>query len=300
MDISFLDGIRPKVVTMRIKRAVDMYGKWQDDEYVFTYIAGGSAEFFLGGNRFFLKTGDMIVMPPKAAHIIASKGDEPLVQYIFHFDYYDTPDPEIPWGSNVFVATVTDAEKYDVCNNYLRMYKEYDEKRPGYRTMLTGIALQLLVPYFRSAGSLTQPDRNDAKTKSWVHIENAVSYIYKNLCATELDNQQIADAVGVSANYLTKLFQDHLGISLHTYMLNIRIERAKQLMYKDNKSLTEVAYQCGFSGIHVFSKIFKKIVGMSPSKFLENSVLKAPITSYEKSLQLSEEYQMKGTTQNVD
>jgi len=281
VDISFLDDIRPNVVTMRIKRAVDMYGKWQDDEYVFTYVAGGSAEFFVGGNRFFLKTGDMIVLPPKAAHIIASKGDEPLVQYIFHFDYYDTPEHDIPWGNNVFVATATDAEKYDVCNNYLRMYKEYDDKRPGYKTMLTGIALQLLVPYFRSAGNLAEPEENDAKTKSWVHIENAVSYIYKNLCDTGLDNRQIADAVGVTANYLTKLFQDHLGISLHTYMLNIRIERAKQLMYKDNKSLTEVAYLCGFSGIHVFSKIFKKIVGMSPSKFLENSVLKAPITQYE-------------------
>jgi len=281
MDISFLEGIRPRVVTMRIKRAVDMYGKWQDDEYVFTYITGGGAEFFVGGNRYFLKTGDAIVLPPKAAHIIASKGDEPLVQYIFHFDYYDTPEREIPWGNNVFVATMSEAEKYDVCNNYLRMYKEYDERRPGYQAMLTGIALQLLVPYFRWADSLEQPEKGDAKTKSWVHIENAVSFIYKNLCETELDNQQIADAVGVSANYLTKLFQDHLGISLHTYMLNIRIERAKQLMYKENKSLTEVAYLCGFSGIHVFSKIFKKIVGMSPSKFLENSVLKAPITQYE-------------------
>ncbi|MEA5144760.1 MAG: helix-turn-helix transcriptional regulator, partial [Candidatus Limiplasma sp.] len=165
--------------------------------------------------------------------------------------------------------------------NYLRMYKEFDEQRPGYRAMLTGIALQLLVPYFRASGNVAESRRGDAKTKSWVHIENAVSYIYKNLCQTELDNQQIASAVGVSANYLTKLFQDQLGISLHTYMLNIRIERAKQLMYKDNKSLTEVAYLCGFSGIHVFSKIFKKIVGMSPSKFLENSVLKAPITQYE-------------------
>ncbi|MEA4998218.1 MAG: AraC family transcriptional regulator [Candidatus Limiplasma sp.] len=281
MDISFLEDIRPNVVTMRIKRAVDMYGKWQDDEYVFTYIAGGSAEFFVNGGRFFLKTGDMIVLPPKAAHIIASKGDEPLVQYIFHFDYFDAPDREIPWGNNVFVATANEGEKYDLSNNYLRMYKEFDEQRPGYRAMLTGIALQLLVPYFRASGNVAESRRGDAKTKSWVHIENAVSYIYKNLCQTELDNQQIASAVGVSANYLTKLFQDQLGISLHTYMLNIRIERAKQLMYKDNKSLTEVAYLCGFSGIHVFSKIFKKIVGMSPSKFLENSVLKAPITQYE-------------------
>ena len=281
MDISFLESIRPNVVTMRIKRAVDMYGKWQDDEYVFTYIAGGSAEFFVSGNRYFLKTGDMIVLPPKAAHIIASKGEEPLVQYIFHFDYYATPEQEIPWGNNVFVATASEAERYDVRNNYLRMFKEYDEQRPGYRAMLTGIALTLLVPYFRAAGDLPAENAGDAKTKSWVHIENAVAYINQHLADPELDNQQIAQAVGVSANYLTKLFQDHLGISLHTYMLNIRIERAKAMMYKENRSLTEVAYRCGFSGIHVFSKIFKKIVGMSPSKFLENSVLKAPITSYE-------------------
>ena len=124
---------------------------------------------------------------------------------------------------------MSEAEKYDVCNNYLRMYKEYDERRPGYQAMLTGIALQLLVPYFRWADSLEQPEKGDAKTKSWVHIENAVSFIYKNLCETELDNQQIADAVGVSANYLTKLFQDHLGISLHTYMRPNKAKPAERL-----------------------------------------------------------------------
>lgn len=289
MDISFLNEIRPNVVTMRIKRAVDMYGKWQDDEYVFTYLAGGSAEFFVGGSRYFLQTGDMIVLPPKAAHIIASKGEEPLVQYIFHFDYFDAADREIPWGNNVFVATLSDTEKYDVRNNYLRMYKEYDEQRPGYKAMLTGIALTLLVPYFRAAGTLSQTESADAKSKSWVHIENAVSYINKHLEDVDLDNKRIADAVGVSTNYLTKLFQDHLSISLHTYQLNIRIERAKKLMYRENRSLTEVAYLCGFTGIHVFSKIFKKIVGMSPSKFLENSVLKAPITSYEPSAHTQED-----------
>jgi len=281
VDISFLDGIRPKVVTMRIKRAVDMYGKWQDDEYVFTYIAGGSAEFFVCGGRYFLKTGDMIVMPPKAAHIIASKGEEPLVQYIFHFDYYEDADREIPWGNSVFVATASDAEKYDVRNSFLRMYKEYSEQRPGYQAMLTGLAMPLLVTYFRGAGESQQPKENDKMTKSWVHIENAVEYINKHLSEGVLDNTEIADAVGVSANYLTKLFQDHLGFSLHTYMLNIRIEMAKRLMYKENKSITEVAYLCGFSGIHVFSKTFKKIVGLSPSKFLENSVLKDRITNNE-------------------
>ena len=275
MDWTF--DLHPRVVVMRIKRACDLHGEWQDDEHVFTYIASGSAEFLVSGERFQLKTGDVIVLPPYAPHTIASRSDEPLVQYIFHFTTGGADGTESPWGSRVAAVTLTDAERYDMRNAYLRMYKEYSERRPGYQAALTGLALTMLVPYLRGMDEQLAPAATERKDKAWIHIEKAVEYINKHLQNDELANEEIAAAIHVSANYLTKLFQEHLGFSLHAYVLNQRVEKAKSLLYGEPISITEVAYRCGFSGIHVFSKTFKRIVGMTPSEFLESSVLKGAL-----------------------
>ncbi|OYP21798.1 hypothetical protein CG709_07675 [Lachnotalea glycerini] len=86
------------------------------------------------------------------------------------------------------------------------------------------------------------------------------------------ENNTIASDIGVSPNYLTKVFQEYLGMSLHKYILNIKIEKAQQILLAGNANVTETAEKCGFSSIHVFSKTFRNIVGISPSEFLNQNV----------------------------
>ena len=92
-----------------------------------------------------------------------------------------------------------------------------------------------------------------------------------------MDNDSIAAAIGVTPNYLTGIFQSHLGISLHRYVTNIKIDRARQMLLKSDLNITEVARQTGFSGIHVFSKTFKNLIGVSPSQFLDEMVSREQI-----------------------
>ena len=92
-----------------------------------------------------------------------------------------------------------------------------------------------------------------------------------------MDNDSIAAMIGVTPNYLTGIFQSHLGISLHRYVTNIRIDRARQMLLKSDLNITEVARQTGFSGIHVFSKTFKNLIGVSPSQFLDEMVSREQI-----------------------
>ena len=111
---------------------------------------------------------------------------------------------------------------------------------------------------------------------SWVHIENAVSYIYKNLCETELDNQQIAEAVGVSANYLTKLFQDHLGISLHTYMpfINEDVTICKNV-FLCNRQQTQFTLMLLMPHTPFRTAVVSKALGVSRLSFAPENALQA-------------------------
>lgn len=153
------------------------------------------------------------------------------------------------------------------------MLREFEDRKPCRNVLLKAGCMQLLTYTFRSYMSedriylRTQPKQ----TKSWIHIENAIKYINECKLDYELDNDTIAERIGVSPNYLTRIFQEHLGMSLHRYIINVKIERAQKNMLSGNVNITEAAEEAGFSSVHVFSKTFKNLFGISPSEFLNQN-----------------------------
>ena len=81
---------------------------------------------------------------------------------------------------------------------------------------------------------------------------------------------EIAAECGVSECYFRRLFQEYSGESPMAFRQRHRIERAKQLLLSDEQyTIGEVARELGFSDIYHFSKTFKNVCGVSPSKFIE-------------------------------
>lgn len=68
-------------------------------------------------------------------------------------------------------------------------------------------------------------------------------------------------------NYLSHLFSSVEGVTIEQYLIHQKIERAKELLVYDESSLTEIAYQLGYSSVAHLSRQFKKITGMTPSVF---------------------------------
>lgn len=273
-----------------------MSGKWKDIDNVFTYIASGSADFILDGSRCSLHAGNAIIIPPFMTHVIISKGTETLIQYIVHFDFQESEErkclvhkdvldederhmtvseQENVLNGQAVIAKIPEADRNQMIYGYLNLLKEFDDNRLGKNLILKAGCTELIVATLRNCVEVRgEQDRNRKKTKSWIHIENAIDYILGCELTENLSNERIASAIGVSTNYLTSIFQTHLGVSLHKYVVNVRIERAQQMMLSGKVNVTETANQTGFSSIHVFSKTFKNILGISPSQFMDEIVTK--------------------------
>ena len=295
VDLSEFKDISPYVRMMRLKRAAALTGKWRDIDNVFTYIAAGSGDFVVDGIRYSLHTGNAIIFPPYKTHLIISQGDEPLVQYIMHFDFFESmervrlihkdvldeddhlsviPEHEQLLDQKVFIAEIPESERNDMMRRYLCLMREFQEERPGKGMLLKAGCIEILINTLRCSKTIEESkvDKDAKKTKSWLHIENAIAYINGCNLQGELDNDSIANAIKVSPNYLTKVFQEYLGLSLHKYIVNIKIEKAQQLLLSGKINITEAAEHAGFSSIHVFSKTFKNTLGISPSEFLDQIV----------------------------
>lgn len=73
--------------------------------------------------------------------------------------------------------------------------------------------------------------------------------------------------LGISSGYLGSLFKEEMGVSLRKYARNMRINRAIQLFYYPELSISEIAFRCGFSDVFYFSKAFKEYTGKSPRQY---------------------------------
>jgi AraC family transcriptional regulator len=78
---------------------------------------------------------------------------------------------------------------------------------------------------------------------------------------------ELAKQTNTSPFHFMRLFKQTTGISPHQFILQLKIERAKQLINKSQLSLTEIAYELGFTDQAHFSNAFKKIIGVAPRQY---------------------------------
>ena len=77
----------------------------------------------------------------------------------------------------------------------------------------------------------------------------------------------MADEFHLSAQYISQLFKNEIGVNFLSYLTSIRMEKAKKLLLATSLSIAEVSEQSGYGDYRVFTKVFKKSEGITPSQY---------------------------------
>ena len=96
-------------------------------------------------------------------------------------------------------------------------------------------------------------------------------FIHEHFSDPGLSVRSLSDALNYSPNYLGNAFKREYGESINDYINKHRIRRAKEYMDRTDMRLYEIAFAVGFNDQHYFSKIFKKLTGLSPSEYRSGS-----------------------------
>jgi AraC-like DNA-binding protein len=97
-------------------------------------------------------------------------------------------------------------------------------------------------------------------------ITRAKVYIHEHQ-TEELSLGQVAKAVNTSTFYFCKIFKKVTGINFTDYLSRVRIEKSKNLLLNPNLRVSEIAFEVGFQSLTHFNRVFKKLLGQSPTEY---------------------------------
>ncbi|MGU3376014.1 helix-turn-helix domain-containing protein [Chryseobacterium sp. M5A1_1a] len=144
-------------------------------------------------------------------------------------------------------------------NNIMRIAMDDNSQKD----IMADFALKELLIRLMQTQARSLVEKNIVKNRS--RIGFVVDYIKRNL-HQKLSIDSIAKLAYVSKSNFFKMFRDELGVSPNDFILQERINRAKELLAGQN-SIKETAFQTGFSDTNYFTRVFKQLVGVTPKSY---------------------------------
>ena len=155
--------------------------------------------------------------------------------------------------------------------------------RPSFAMDLDGLAAEfekniVCIPeatsvIYKIIAAVCEKQRRNATKSRYSCIRPGIELLEGN---SDLSLSEIAKRCGLSECYFRRLFLEYSGESPQSFRQRYRIEKAKQLLLSDEQlSIGEIAEMLHFSDIYHFSKTFKKLCGVSPSKFVSENAKNA-------------------------
>ncbi len=114
----------------------------------------------------------------------------------------------------------------------------------------------------------TMVNKKQMTQKTSGYVERCCDYINKHY-REKIYLDDIADRLGISSSYLSRLFVQEKGVKLQDYIVQLRVDRAVNLLMFSNESLSAIGDYVNFPSQSYFGKVFKKYKGMTPKEYRE-------------------------------
>lgn len=239
------------------------------DHYLIHCIISGSGFFSCGGKTFSLSAGDgFLVAPSEVVSYTASESD-PWEYCWVGFNGSDAKRLMAQTG----LLRAEPVFHYDKSGRLEELLThicgEYGSGQGAEAKMEAGLLL-FLAELMELYGA---PDSQH--DSGFEYVQKAIRYIDFNY-SSDIDINDIAASAGISRSYLYRLFMQHISMSPNEYLMRFRISKGAELLEENRLSVGEVAYSTGFSDQLYFSRVFKKYMGIPPSRYsvLERGIQK--------------------------
>ncbi|OGJ89567.1 MAG: hypothetical protein A2487_14510 [Candidatus Raymondbacteria bacterium RifOxyC12_full_50_8] len=233
------------------------------DDWLFLYCVQGKATVAADGREYSVSKGDLVFLPNGLPHSYRASEKEPWTIYWVHFTGKKAANyvahlsrlahgPVLPIGLRQklvadFIELVDIAAKNTDNNLHKFIY--------------AANLLKQMICYL----SLIKP-RADSTSDTPFNLEQVHALMQQEIEGS-INLDTLAAGCGMSKFYFAKRYKQVTGTSPIAHFINIKMARACRLIDIGDKSITETAYALGYLDTYYFSRIFKKVIGISPRQY---------------------------------
>jgi len=241
------------------------------------YLCGNSA-VMIDGDVFVATEGDITVVNPFELHSNVNIEDY-NGEYILLMIGLDFLKEFAPGGLDLRHLLISKGKKIDrfiredkrLSTIMLRIDEELSEKKENYKLIVYSLVTELFALLLRE--HTDKESRNTELSRSGKTAEliaPALSAIYENY-SKQMSLDELASLCNISKYHFSRIFKEEMKMTVVKYLTEYRIALAEVMLKEGEKSVDQIARECGFSDISYFYRCFKRIKGISPKKARENS-----------------------------
>lgn len=233
------------------------------DHYLLHYVISGKGTYICGEEVYQIKAGDLFIVYPNQIISYHADKNDPW-QYCW-VGFNGTEAQRLidltPFRPDNLILSLGDAS---IQQSLMDIYDARGNKPTDEMNMIGRLYL-----FLSKLIDLNNDIREESDITS-TYIENALKFIQYNY-SHNIDITSIADSIGISRSHLYRVFIKHLGLSPNDYLSQYRINRACSLLRNSDLTISNIANSVGYDDPLYFSRVFKKIKGVSPSMYLQNA-----------------------------
>ncbi|TGY46110.1 AraC family transcriptional regulator [Clostridium perfringens] len=242
------------------------YGPAVRNNYLIHYIIDGEGTYYVNGQSYRLRKNQGFLICPNTLTYYKASKDNPWTYMWISFN-------GIKAKKYLHYSNLNE-------NNLIFEYTEDDSLEVYINRMLelnkmsysNELEIQGLLYLFLSKLAITKYERSLKKNNNMsdFYVEKAVEFIQHNYLNPSLKVTDVANFIGLNRSYLTHIFKKSLELSPKEFLLNYRINEASSLLKNTNLSIGTISKSVGYTDQLAFSKVFKKIKGISPKAYRDS------------------------------
>ncbi|NQX45192.1 AraC family transcriptional regulator [Paenibacillus tritici] len=259
--------------TAFVSHNIDFLAHWHHDLEI-VYVLEGSIRMGINSETRVLTAGDLAVCSSGDIHYYDSKNSQSkLLMIIFNPSLIGYP---AGWPLNMrlmspFLENQPSTPEVEITYHRLpaimqELLQEHTRKLPHHEQLMTGLLHELCALLLRHMPlDIVNPHKDKRRITNMKIMQEVLEYLDVHY----MHPITLADAArhaNMSLFYFSRFFKSISGMSYVAYLNSIRVNQAERLLLDTDKTILDIALECGFSNIRTFNRVFKQVKLRTPSE----------------------------------
>ena len=222
------------------------------------FITDGECDFHVGGRSYRACSGDLMIVNSAEIHSFTVKGRISFYSLLLFPSFFEDVD-----GKDAIFESLVRSDAY-IRQCFFDMYSEYTSGEKFSDMMLKSAAYRLVGYLGRGYSvSKSQSIPDTQKLKRLYTVLEYISASYRERITT----RELASLCFISEEHFCRFFKSEVGKTVTEYINQYRTDKAAVLLSETDDTIGDIGASVGFSDVNYFSRIFKKINGVTPGEY---------------------------------